>query len=269
MAEHHYLPEASRVSVLTAILLIAMALAHFLQAGGTGISIPLFGVVLTIPVSLNIAISILAAVLAAAGMDWLLRTHPMLEKGETREHWLLPTLTTLVLGVTLTTLQDKVWWLGFGLGMFLLILVFVAEYIVVDHTDLRYSLATAILTALAFAIFLILAISLKASGGRLFLIAPALFLGGFLASLRTLHLRLGERWEPGWAIGIGLVGMQLGTALHYWPLSPVRYGLILLAPVYALTLLGVSLADGVSFRRAAAEPGVMLLLLWGLLVWFG
>jgi len=269
MAEHQSLPEARRVSVLTAILLLAMALAHFLKAGETVLTIPLFGVELNIPVSLNIAISILAAALAAAGMDWLLRTHPMLEKGETREHWLLPTLTTLVLAVTLTTLTDRVWWLGFGLGMLLLVMVFVAEYIVVDHTDIRYPLATAILTALAFAIFLILAISLRASGGRLFLIAPALFLGGFLAALRTLHLRLGERWEPGWAIGIGLVGMQLGAALHYFPISPVRYGLVLLGPVYALTLLGVSLADGISFRRAAAEPGVMLILFWGLLAWFG
>jgi hypothetical protein len=83
-----------------------------------------------------------------------------------------------------------------------------------------------------------------------------------------LHLRLNERWEPAWAVGIGLVGMQFGAALHYWPLTPVRYGLALLAPVYALTLLAASLADGVSFRRAVTEPGVMLALLWGLLIWF-
>jgi hypothetical protein len=268
MTEHRYLPDPSRVSILTAIILLAFALAHFLHLPEDNLTIPLFGLALTIPLSLNLVIALFTAALTAAGMDWLLRTHPSLEKGETREHWLLPTLMALALGITLTTLPENVWWLGFGLGMALLVTVFLAEYVVVDHTDLRYPLATAVLTALAFAIFLILAVSLKASGGRLFLIAPALFLGSFLTALRTLHLRLNERWELTWAIGIGLVGMQLGAALHYWPLTPVRYGLALLAPVYALTVLAVSLADGVSFRRAAVEPGVMLVVLWGLLIWF-
>jgi hypothetical protein len=268
MTEHRYLPEPSRVSVLTAIILLAFALAHFLPVPEGNFVISLFGLVLAIPISLNTAISLLTAVLTAAGVDWLLRTHPSLEKGETREHWLLPTLTVFALGISLNTLPENVWWLGFGLGMFLLVAVFLAEYVVVDHTDLRYPLATAVLTALAFAIFLIIAVSLKASSGRLFLVAPALFLGSFLVALRTLHLRLNERWELTWAIGIGLVGMQLGAALHYWPLTPVRYGLALLAPVYALTVLAVSLADGVSFRRSVAEPGVMLAILWGLLIWF-
>ncbi len=268
MHAHRYLPEASRASVLTAIILLTFALAHFLPVPEGDIAVPLFGVVLAIPINLNAAIALLSALMTAAGVDWLLRTHPSLETGETREHWLLPTLTVFTLGLTLATLPGTVWWLGFILAAILLLAVFLAEYVVVDHTDLRYPLATAILTALAFSIFLILVVSLKASDGRLFLIAPALFLGSFLASLRTLHLRLGERWEIAWALGIGFIGMQIGAALHYLPLTPVRFGLILLAPVYALTLLAVSLADGVSFRRAVAEPAVMLALLWGLLVWF-
>lgn len=268
MTETRHLPEPGRVSVLLALLLLSLSLVHFLQVPENDLTISLPGLVLSIPLSLKTLFTVLTAFLAAAGMDWLLRTHPSLEKGESREHWLLPTLTTLVLGITLNTLPDPVWWLGFALGLILLLAVFNAEYIVVDHTDFRYPLATAILTALAFAIFLILAAALKAADARLFLVAPALFLGGFLAALRTLHLRLNERWEPGWALAIGLVGMQLGAALHYWPLTPVSYALALLAPVYALTVLTVSLADGISFRRSAAEPGVMLVLLWALLLFF-
>jgi Protein of unknown function (DUF5656) len=267
--ERRYLPDPSRLSVLMAIILLTFALTRVLNIPQGNISISLFGLLLTIPISLNTVISLLAAAITAAGMDWLLRTHPSLEKGETREHWLLPTLTVLALGITLNTLPAGVtWWLGFGLGALLLVLIFLAEYVVVDYTDARYQLATAVLTALAFAIFLLLVVSLKASNGRLFLALPALFLASFLVALRTLHLRLNERWEFAWAIGIGLVGMQLGAALHYWPLTPVRYGLALLAPVYALTALSVSLADGVPFRRAVAEPAVMLILLWGLLIWF-
>jgi hypothetical protein len=48
----------------------------------------------------------------------------------------------------------------------------------------------------------------------------------------------------------------------------VRFGLVLLGPLYALTALAVNLADGNPFRRAFVEPAVMLGLLWGLAIWF-
>ena len=133
---------------------------------------------------------------------------------------------------------------------------------------MRYPLATIVLTALAFVIFLILAVALKAADARLVLAAPALFLSSSLASLRTLHLRLNKSWEFAWAIGVGVVATQLGAALHYLPLTPVRYGLALLGPVYALTVLSVSLIEKISFRRAVVEPVVMLALFWGLTIWF-
>ena len=91
------------------------------------------------------------------------------------------------------------------MGAGLLLVVFLAEYVVVDPTDVRYPLATAILTVLAFVIFLILATAIKATNARLIMVVPALFLTGGLAALRTLHLRLNERWELAWALGIGLV----------------------------------------------------------------
>ncbi len=269
MNENHHFPDPSRISVLTAVILLAFALTHLLNIPEQNLSLPIFGVLLEFPFSISTAIALLTAALTAAGMEWLLRTHPSLQPKETREHWLLPTLMVLALGIVLNSLPEGVnWWLGFGLGALLLVLVFVAEYIVVDHTDINYSLATAGLTVLAFAIFLVLTIALRASGSRLFLIAPMLFTGGFLVSLRTLHLRLSERWEPNWALGVGLVCLQLGAALHYWPLTPVQYGLALLAPAYALTLLSVYLAERIPFRQAIAEPAIMLALLWGMLFWF-
>jgi hypothetical protein len=207
--------------------------------------------------------------MTAAGVDWLLRTHPSLKKGENSQHWLLPMLTVLVVGVTLYTLPPTAgWWMGFGLGAAILLAVFFAEFVAVDPADSRYPFATAILTVLAFVIFLILAIALKASNARLFLVVPALFLGGGLVALRTLHLRLNERREVPWAIGIAVVIVQMGAALYYMPLTPVRFGLALLGPLYALTALAVSLADGHPFRQAIVEPVVMLALLCGLMIWF-
>jgi hypothetical protein len=269
MTEKRYLPDPTRVSILTAIVLLAFALTRLVSAPPLQLTIPLAGVYVTLSFNLNTMIVVLAAGLTAAGMDWLLRTHPSLEKGETREHWLLPTLTVLVIGVALYTLpQTIIWWLGFGLGAAILLLVFFAEFVAVDPIDSRYPFATAVLTVLAFIIFLILAVALKATNVRLFLLAPALFVGGGLVALRTLHLRLNERWELTWAIGIGLVAIQLGAALYYMPLTPVRFGLGLLGPLYALTSLAVSLAEGIPPRQAILEPAVMLVLLCGLMIWF-
>jgi len=160
------------------------------------------------------------------------------------------------------------WWLGFGAGGLLLVVVFVAEYIVVDPADARYPLASMILIALSFVLYLTAAAALRSAGARLLLLAPALFLVAFLAALHTLYLRLGEKWEIGWSAGIALVCTQLAVALHYWPLTPVRFGLLLLGPLFALSSLAVNLQEEVPFRRAVIEPAIMLGLMSGLAIWF-
>jgi len=244
-------------------------LTRILQTPYFTLNISLVGIALTFRLNLGTALTLLAAGLSASGVIWLLQAHPSIQPGEMAEHWLLPMLTTLVIGVTLYTLPaGTTWWVAFGIGGLLLVGVFLAEYVVVDPADTRYSLATAALTALSFAIYLILAVALRAAGARLYLLAPALFLAGGLAALRTLHLRLNKRWEFGWSFGIALVGMQLAAVLHYWPLMPIRFGLLLLGPAYALTALVASTAEGAPFRRAFVEPAVMLGLLWGLALWF-
>jgi hypothetical protein len=82
----------------------------------------------------------------------------------------------------------------------LLILVFVAEYIVFDLSDARHVPAIVGLTAVSFALYLILIIAVRAAGLRLYLLLPALVIPIGLVSLRTLYLRLGGRWCLGWAL---------------------------------------------------------------------
>jgi hypothetical protein len=269
MSINRHMPDRTRVSILTASILLAFALTRVISAPHHELTIPLLGVYVTLSLNLDTLIVLLAAGMTATGMNWLLRTHPSLEKGETREHWLLPTLTVLVIGVALYSLPPTaIWWLEFALGAVILLVVFYAEFVAIDPIDTRYPYATAVLTVLAFVIFLILAVALKASNARLYLVAPALFLGGGLVALQTLHLRLNERWEGTWAVGLAVVTVQLGAALYYMPLTPVRFGLGLLAPVYALTSLAVSLAEGRPLRQSIFEPALMLVLLCGMMIWF-
>jgi len=265
MTETRHLPDPNRVSVLTAAVLLAFALTRVIEMPRYEIALPLGSLDLSFVFNMDMFIVLIAAGLTAVGMDWMLRTHPSLQAGETREHWLLPTLTVFVIGIVLYSLpQTAVWWLGFGLGAALLLVVFVAEYVAVDSTDARYPLATIMLTALAFVIFLALAVALKASAARLVLVAPALFFASGLTALRTLHLRLNERWEFAWAVGIAVIATQLGAAMHYLPLTPVHFGLVLLGPVYGLTVMAVQLIETTPLRRAIVEPAIMLAIFWGL-----
>jgi hypothetical protein len=258
-----YLPTADRVGVLIASVLLAFALTRLIQSPRLTLTLSLPGFYFAFPLTLGTFMTLFAAALTAAGMDWLTRGHPALGKKSTREHVMLPTLTTFVIGAPLALLSDSPsWWLGFAFGAVLLMAVFLAEYITIDPSAPAYALARAGLTALAYALFLILAASLRFSGARMFLLVPALFIVAGLISLRILHLDGTDRWDFPWATGIGIVCAQIGAGLHYWPLTPIQFGLALTGPLYALTVLSMSLAENIPLRRAAVGPAIITGLAW-------
>jgi hypothetical protein len=262
--EHRHLPDADRVSVLIAAILLAYALAQLVETQHYELPLSLLGVEFSLPLNLTTAATLLAAGLTATGMDWLLRNHPHFERENTFQHWLLPALTAFILGVPLYSLAagSLGWWLSFALGGVILTLVFLSEYIVLDPSDVRYPAASVALNSLSFALFLILASALSYASARLFLMILAVFIASSMVSLRALHLRLAGRWEFAWASGIGLVCTQLAAALHYWPLAPLQFGLAILAPLYALTGLAINLGEDMSPRRAAIEAGAVLAIFW-------
>ena len=250
------------------MVLLALALTRLIPVSEYMFDLEIFGIKLSFDLDLNLVMVVMAAGLAAAGMDWLLRSHPLMKRGRTIEHWLLPMLTTFILGVPLYLLTSgSLWWSGFAVGSVILVLTFWAEYIVVSPGDTNYPTATAMLTVISFALYLILAIALRYISARLLWLAPALLIATFLTSLRTLHLRLGGHWKFAWAAGIALINVQLAAGLHYWSLTPVGYGLLLLGPLYALISLAASIGEGTPLRRALVEPLVMLGLIWGVGIW--
>ncbi|MEJ2598034.1 MAG: hypothetical protein P8Z00_06845 [Anaerolineales bacterium] len=266
--KHRYLPDPERLSTLAAMILLAYALARFINLPLGNFSVQLPGMYLALQINLRTFLTFLVASLTAAGADWLLRDHPALKEKNTLEHWLLPALTAWVIGLPLFQIPlGPIWWAGFALGGVLLMLVLVAEYIVVDPDDARLGPAAAGLTALSFALFLTLAISLRYSGLRLYLILPALTLAAWLVCLRSLHLRLHGIWAFVPAGVVTLLVGQIAAGLHYWPLSPIAFGLALLGPAYSLTSLIGSLIEGDALRQAIIEPGIVMFVIWGAAFW--
>lgn len=252
-----------RIGMLIAAVLLSFALTRLIQTPRLILSLDLPGFYFAFPLTLSSVMTLFASGLTAAGMDWIIRDHPSFSKKTARENIMLPTLTTFVLGAALSVLfQTSTWWVGFLFGAVLLGVVFSAEYITLVPTSSVYTFARAALTALAYALFLILITSLRYTGIRLFLLIPAIFIMAGLISLRILHLDGSDRWDFPWAIGIGIVCAQVGAGLHYWLLEPVQFGLMLTGPLYALTVLSINLTEEIPLRKAIVSPIIILLISW-------
>ncbi len=267
MENDHYLPDANRLSVISAVILLAYALIPFVKAPAQPIRLSLIFVQFDFNLNYGILVSFLAAVLAGLGADWLLQGHPAHDQHSLWRHGFVPALTAWVIGVPLNTLQvQPAWWVVLALGGGLLVLVLVAEYIVIDLSGVAYIPASLGLTAVSFALYLVLAIALKAANLRLFFMLLALVPALFLLVLRTLYLRSSGRWNWVWALGVALVVGQLAVGLHYLPLAPLAFGLLLLGTAYGLTTFASGLEEGREAWSLWFEPVFMVSMMW-LLAW--
>jgi hypothetical protein len=265
--EHQYLPDTDRLSVLAASILLSYALLPFIRLPEQVYSLSIAGILFEFKANFFTILVIISAGMAAAGTDWLLSDHPQHESKLSYQHWLIPAMTTWVIGVPLSSLAvGPQWWGVFAFGGLLLVLVLVAEYITVDPYDARHAPAAVGLTAVSYALFLILTITLAAAGTRLYVLLPAIGLTVFLVSLRNLNLRLGSRWCFAWSGVTAIIVGQVAAALHYWPLSPLQFGLVILGLAYSLASVAGSVEEGRSLRELWVEPAIMLAILWGMAI---
>lgn len=270
MEKKYHLPHSGRLSTITASILFGYALLPFLRVPAGELSFPVLGILVAFRLNFYYVISVITALMAAAGMDWIIGDHPSMDEKPHLPHLILPALTAAAIGVPLGLLElGTAWWIILALGSLLVVLVMLAEYISIDNLDSRYPLALMVLSGTSYSLMLILTIALRAADVRLYLlllILPAIF--AFFC-LRMLNFRLGGRWRFEWTAVITLIAAQVLVALYYWPLSPVRFGLITLGPVYALTGLAASLEEEPDIRQVFIEPVAVMGALWILAVFIG
>ena len=265
--QNRFMPDPNRIGLLTSTVLLALALTRLIPSPEFSLDIQFPGFLLNIPLNIKSIMGLLTAGLTASGMDWLLRGHPALRGRVTFQWWLLPTLTTFVISIPLSILPNgQTWWIAFLISGVFVFFVFLAEYIVVDVDAPNYTLSVAGLTAISYTLFFVLSFALRSGEVRLFILLPALFLSASLASLRILNLRVSGRWEFAWSLGIGIICIQLASGLHYWPLTPVQFGLLLVGPLYALINLAINLSENISTLRSIMEPSIVTALCCGLAI---
>jgi Protein of unknown function (DUF5656) len=267
---HRNMPDSSQLSVLAAIIILAYAMSGFLTIPERDFGIQLPGLFISFQINIQTIIGFLVAGITAAGANWLYRSHPALSSGFVFHHWIVPSLTALVIGILLFQLPyGAAWLLGLFLGGGLLVLVLVAEYIAIDEQDVRHPLAVIGLTSVSYALFLILVVSMRTSGVRLFIVLPAVTVAAWLVSLRVIQLRLYGEWTMIESAIIAIILGQIAASFHYWPFNPISYGLVLLGPAYALNSLMIGLIEGKNYRHAVREPILALLFAWVLAILMG
>ena len=263
MKQTRNLPNRDRLSVLIATILLAFTLAKFTNIPGQTLSFQAAGIFIPIVINLNTIIAILVPGMTAAGMDRLLRDHPNLGNRSTIPHWVLPAFSAWVIHVALSNLTiSSTWWIAFGLGGFLIFLVLLGEYVILDPEDIRHPLAEVGLNALAYSLFLVMAVTLRSVDMRLFIILPAITLAAGMVSLRILTIGLQENWPiPQALISLIVVG-QFAAVLHYLPATPIGFGLLLSGLIYGINTFIINLNEETNIKKAALEPIAVLIAVW-------
>lgn len=268
------LPDINRLSIVSAAIMLAFALTDLVSFPARSLSLTVFGILLELFLDFNTIIMLLTAVLAAAGMDWLIQSHPEKSKYQNRwafiRHWIVPVLTTVVISVALTTFSGSpLWWAVFALGSLLLFAVLIAEYNVVGVSEaVHHPLATVGLTGISFALYLLLSIAVFFANFRLYIRLPLLAVGAMMVISRAFYLRLGA-WHLLWALVNSLIITEIAVGFHYLPLSPTQFGLFLLSLAYGMTSLVAGIKENRRHWAFWAEPVGMFVMMVAVGIFWG
>lgn len=259
MQKHSHLPDPEQMSLVTGIILLAYGMSQYLEVPVRALGVQLPGIYIPIHFQFRTLVFITVAVLAAAGMDWMISNHPDWHRQDRIQHWLLPSLTAWVIGIPLYAIPaGPAWWGVFLFGGVLMVAVIISEYILVNPDDKRALLAGAGLSALSLALFMILAISIRVSGSRLYIMVSAIGLGSILVCLRVFYMRLGNQWHYSWSVGITLLMIQLAAGFHYLNISPIQFGLLLTGILYCLLDISENILHGHLTKQDLIAPSIIM-----------
>jgi hypothetical protein len=246
------------------MIVLAYILARMINLPGWQVSQQLPGLYIGFTINDDLITAVIVAWMTFAGAYWLMSNHPAAPGKQSLVHAILPALTALAVGIPLGGVPVGLgWWIGLISGAFILVLVLIAEYIAVDPQDIRLPFASAALSAVSLALFLLFAGALRAGGIRLLFNVPALVFAAWLVSLPVTNLRLHGIWTIYESAIIAFVIGQIAAAFNYWPLTPVAFALVLLGPSYALISLFCNLIEEKPFRSLIIEPLVSIAIAWG------
>lgn len=248
-----------------AVILLAYSISPFIKIPNRELNMQLPGFLFLLRVDYSGLVSILSAGLGATGMAWLLQTRSdELKDGKELEHLLLPALTAWAIGVPLGALEINLqWWAVFIFGGILLAAVFLSEFIVINLEDKRSGLAIIGLSAVSYVVYLILCVALRGAAVRLYLTLPVYFITAGVINWRVLKLRQKGNNRMHWSFVTALVITQVAIGLHYLPVKPIQFGMIMTGLCYSITVFAIAFDKKTDFKKSWMEALLLLTLFLG------
>lgn len=267
-------PDFEKLSVIMAVITFAFSFTKTITFLQNELQIDVFGIAISFEFSYNTLIAFLTALLTAAGGNWIIMNHPrFISSGDkwykALPNLIIPVMSAFIISITLSNMnKGNDWWIVLGFGVIVLSMVLVSEYNVFNPSGENHPLASIILIALTFALFVIFTITLRTSNVRLIFMIPLLSTAGSIAAARFFHLRTSGKWFFEWVVIIALVIAQSEIGLHYLEISPIPYALVMFGLLFGLTNLFLGLIKKKKGSELLTEPIFVVLLLSILIAYF-
>lgn len=258
--------ETEKLSMIMASIMLAYSITPFVNIPNRELNLQFPGFLFLLRVDYIGLVSILSAGLGATGMAWLLLSFSEEGlQGKDVQHLLLPALTAWAIGVPLGAIEINLqWWAVFVFGGIMLTFVFISEYITVDLDDPRSPLAIIGLSAVGYVVYLVLSVAMRGAGVRLYLILPVFFLTASLISWRIFNLRLSGTYKYHWSLATAIITTQVAIGLHYLPVLPIQFGIILTGLCYSVISFAILFEKSLEVRKSWMEPFIFFLLFNGI-----
>ena len=187
------------------------------------VEVTLVGLIINIEFKPQLVMLILAAGLAAAGSEWLIKSDT---RQSTRslaiEHWVIPSFAAIAIGfVVMRIPSGPQLWIALVMGALLLVAVLNAEFIVAFRADPRRRIIVVALRGLSFLLVTGAFYAIYETQLRALFTIPFIFAIAFMISWRLFRLVIPNFQVWTWAGLLGLLSAQIALGLHYFPINPL------------------------------------------------
>ncbi len=261
-----------RLSVLVALVVLTFSLLPLIQAPAAGsVATSFLGTPLRLEFTSSTIVLLLVTVLTCAGVDMLVRDHPLVRRGmvtRTFPYWIIPAVTVIVAAQLLNNIDSNgVWISGLFVTALMLWGVILAEYATIDPDGPFASRARLVLTGMAYILAVLFFGLIWNTRARSLISATFTFLA---ATALAFDLLYAARPHVGrvllLSVAIGLVLAEGNWAINYWRSNVFIAAIAQLLAFYGLVgLTGQYLIDRVN-RRVLIEFVIVMAVAFFLLL---
>ncbi|MCX6017097.1 MAG: hypothetical protein NTZ50_01110 [Chloroflexi bacterium] len=252
----------NRILTLLALIAMAPALLLVIDLPVRNYSIDILGAPLPLQFGVDTLLITLVPVLTIAGVDWVLREHPAVRRGDVVylfPFWIAPGLGTLALCLLLTRISTwPLWIAALIVGVVVIGILINAEYGALSSDLAGYANSRLAVSGLTYVIAYVLFAVIYVQRERTVISATLMAVTTFLISIELLaphRIGLGKA-----ALNAALLAFliaQATWAMNYWNISTWSAGVLLLTWLYVGVGVSQEFHEGQPARGVLVEYGVV------------